>query len=266
MGQTGNGNTGNLELLKKIEEQQIEIEYMKKCIDNPEMHRNIFRGKNLGDALTTSQKAAISDGSFKDLYVGDYWNINERIWRIADINYWINQGDTPCTTPHLVIMPDNILYSAKMNETSTTIGGWVGSQMYTDNLSNAKSLVNSAFGSANILSHREYLVNTVTDGKPSSGEWRDSDIELPNEIMMYGSHVFNPGGDGTFVPNRYTIDKTQLALMKIHPKFINFHRQSQWLRDVVSGIFFAFVSYDGNAAANGASSLIGVRPVFGIIG
>lgn len=231
-----------------------------------EQRRNIFRGKNLGTALTTAQKAAISNGTFKGFFIGDYWSIGDRIWRIVDINYWLNCGDTSCTTPHLVIMPDAILYSAKMNETNITTGGYVGSQMYTDNLANAKTLVNSAFGSANILNHREYLTNAVTDGHASAGAWYDSTVELPNEIMMYGSYVFTAAGDGSFVPNRYTIDKTQLALMKMYPKFINPARQTQWLRDVVSSASFAVVGYIGTPNDYYASDSHGVRPVFGLVG
>ena len=231
-----------------------------------EQRRNIFRGKNLGTAFTAAQKAEIKAGTFKGFFIGDYWSIGDRIWRIVDINYWLNSGDASCTTPHLVIMPDQSLYSAKMNETNITTGGYVGSQMYTANLANAKTLVNSAFGSANILNHREYLTNAVTNGYPSAGAWYDSTVELPNEIMMYGSLVFTPAGDGSFVPNRYTIDKTQLALMKMYPRFINPGRYWYWLRDVVSSALFALVNSYGYAGCNSASDSLGVRPVFGLVG
>ena len=231
-----------------------------------EQRRNIFRGKNLGTAFTAAQKAEIKAGTFKGFFIGDYWSIGDRIWRIVDINYWLNSGDASCTTPHLVIMPDQSLYSAKMNETNITTGGYVGSQMYTANLANAKTLVNSAFGSANILNHREYLTNAVTNGYPSAGAWYDSTVELPNEIMMYGSLVFTPAGDGSFVPNRYTIDKTQLALMKMYPRFINPGRYWYWLRDVVSSAGVAHVGSHGNTGYYGASDSCGVRPVFGLVG
>lgn len=231
-----------------------------------EQRRNIFRGKNLGTAFTAAQKAEIKAGTFKGFFIGDYWSIGDRIWRIVDINYWLNSGDASCTTPHLVIMPDQSLYSAKMNETNITTGGYVGSQMYTANLANAKTLVNSAFGSANILNHREYLTNAVTNGYPSAGAWYDSTVELPNEIMMYGSLVFTPAGDGSFVPNRYTIDKTQLALMKMYPRFINPGRYWYWLRDVVSSACFARVGSFGDPGSSLASNSCGVRPVFGLVG
>lgn len=231
-----------------------------------EQRRNIFRGKNLGTAFTSAQKAEIKAGTFKGFFIGDYWHIGDRVWRIADINYWLNSGDTSCTTQHLVIIPDTYLYTAQMNETNITTGGYVGSKMYRENLESAKTLINAAFGAANILTHREYLTNAVTNGYPSAGAWYDSKVELPNEIMMYGSLVFTPAGDGSFIPNRYTIDKTQLALMKLYPRFINPHRQWNWLRDVVSSALFADVGSIGNTSSAGASGSSGVRPVFGLVG
>ena len=84
--------------------------------------------------------------------------------------------------------------------------------------------------------------------------------------MMYGSYVHTPAGDGTTIPYRYTINKSQLALMQIHPKYINPSRQTLWLRDVVSGADFAFVSYYGDPTCTGASNSHGVRPAFGVVG
>lgn len=233
---------------------------------NAGAHNCVYRGKYLGNALTTEQKAQISAGTFNDLYIGDYWTIDGVNYRIASFDYWLNCGDTPCTKHHVVIVPDTCLYNAKMNDTNITTGGYVGSQMYTANLENAKTLVNSAFGSGNILVHREYLTNAVTDGHPSAGAWLDSTVELPNEIMMYGSHVFAPANDGVTIPSLHTIDKTQLSLMKMYPSLINSSRENQWLRDVVSAARFAVVDARGSTNFYDASGSLGVRPVFGITG
>lgn len=231
-------------------------------IDNPTMHRNIFRGKNLGTSLTTEQKTNIQNGTFKGLFLGDYWVIGGRNWRIVDFNYWYNCGDTAFTNNHLVVMPDTALYTAQMNAENVTTGGYVGSEMYTTNLEEAKTIVNSAFGSA-VLTHREYLTNAVTNGYPSGGAWFDSNVELPNEIMIYGSLIFTPVGNGSIVVNRHTISKTQLALFTVAPKFANI-RATYWLRDVVSASYFALVDYIGRAHFSRASSAFGVRPVFPI--
>ena len=226
-----------------------------------ELRRVIFRSKNLGTALTAVQKAAIKDGSFKGMFLGDYWSIGGRIWRIVDMDYWYNCGDTAFTSHHLVIMPDEALYNAQMNTTNVTTGGYVGSAMYKSNLANAKTIVNAAF-QGSVLTHREYLCNAVANGRPSGRAWFDSSIELPNEPMMYGHPHFSPTSDGSTVPSIYTISKTQLALFMVCPRFIVNRSYNQWLRDVVSSAYFAYVGGVGVTAYGGASYSIGVRPVF----
>lgn len=226
-----------------------------------ELRRVLFRGKNLGTALTAVQKAAIKDGSFKGMFLGDYWSIGGRIWRIVDMDYWYNCGDTAFTSHHLVIMPDEALYNAQMNTTNVTTGGYVGSAMYKSKLANAKTIVNAAF-KGSVLTHREYLCNAVANGRPSGGAWFDSSIELPNEPMMYGHPHFSPTSDGSTVPSIYTISKTQLALFMVCPRFIVNRSYNQWLRDVVSSAAFAVVGDGGDAFYRAASGSFGVRPVF----
>ncbi len=38
-------------------------------------HNSIYRGKNLGSSVTAEQSAATSNGTFTDIYPGDYWLI-----------------------------------------------------------------------------------------------------------------------------------------------------------------------------------------------
>ena len=227
-----------------------------------EQRRMIYRGKNLGSVITEDQKANIKNGTFKGFFLGDYWTIGSYTWRIVDFDYWYNCGDTAFTKPHLVIMPDKPLYNAQMNETNITTGGYTGSKMYKENLSQAKTLISSAFGSL-VLTRREYLTNAVTDGHPSAGAWFDSSVELPNEIMMYGCHVYAAMANGSMIPNKYTTGKTQLALFTAVPKMIS-NRSTFWLRDVVSSADFASVYNDGSTNSYYASDSDGVRPVFAI--
>ena len=226
-------------------------------------NRNTYRGKNLGSSVTAAQKAAIQNGSFDGLFIGDYWTIGGVKWLIADMDYWYNCGDTAFTKHHLVIIPETALYNAQMNATNTTEGGYVNSAMYKTNLANAKSTISSAFGDM-VLTHREYLVNAVSNGRPSAGAWMDSTVELPNECMMYGHPHFAPACDGSTIPTLYTIDKTQLSLFALRPQLIVNRSHSQWLRDVVSSAHFAFVHYGGGTGYYGAANSDGVRPVFAI--
>lgn len=231
--------------------------------DNAGAHNAIYRGKNLGTSVTSAQWAAIANGTFTDMYIGDYWVIGGITYRIAAFDYYYKMGDTSCTTHHVVIVPDANMYTAKMNETAITTGGYVGSQMYTANLAQAKTTINLAFGSSHILSHRQYLCNAVTNGKPSGGSWYDSTVELMTEQNVYGGKIFGAGNDGSSVPALYTIDKSQFPLFAHDPSMIS-NRQWFWLRDVVSAAYFAGVDNNGNAAYNGAPAPVGVRPAFSI--
>lgn len=226
-------------------------------------HRNVYRGKNLGTSITDAQKAAISSGTFDNIFIGDYWTLNEVRYDVADMDYWYNTGDTAFTKHHLVIVPHNALYTGSMNATNTTDGGYTGSQMYTEGLSQAKSTIQEAFGDM-LLRHREYLINAVTDGHPSAIAWFDSTVELMNEIMVYGCHVHastSDGSNGIFAKS--TVDKQQLSIFRLNPKDINI-KQAIWLRDIVSSSYFAVVASMGHAHYNAASSTSGVRPVFAI--
>ena len=137
--------------------------------------------------------------------VGDYWVISGVTWVIADMDYFYNCGDTAFTKHHLIIVPDRSLYDAQMNESDVTTGGYVGSKMYTENLETAKTTIKAAFGDM-VLTHREYLTNAVTDGRPSACGWFDSTVELMNESReqypMISNSTFNLYNELTAVTDR----------------------------------------------------------------
>ncbi len=224
-------------------------------------HNAIFRGKSLGSAPTEAQLAAIKAGTFEDIYVGDYWANGGVTYRVAGLDYYLRCGDNEFTRHHAVIVPDTQLYTHNMNATNTTEGGYVNSLMRTEGLAKAKEMAVAVFGSDHVLTHREHLVNAVSNGKPSGGGWFDSDVELMNECMVYGSHIFAPACDGSTIVTNYTIGKSQLPLFQHAPNLIS-NRQWFWLRDVVSSAYFAHVTYSGVAYFHTAASGSGVRPAF----
>lgn len=235
--------------------------------DGEAAHNCVYRGKALGTSVTSEQWAAIKAGTFKNLYLGDYWSIGGVDYIIAAFDYWLSTGDTACTKHHVVVIPRNSLYTAGMNSSNITTGGYVGSEMYKTGLARAKTTINSAFGSAHILSHRQHLVNAVTNGKPTGSDWCDSTVELMNENMVFGGRQFSPIPNGATDPwntcRNYTIDKSQLPLFRLAPRMIC-NRQLYWLRDVVSAAGFANVGIGGGASCDNANNTGGVRPVVGI--
>lgn len=238
--------------------------------NNAGAHNAIYRGKSLGSTVTTAQYAAIKAGTFDNLYIGDYWTIGGVNYRIAAFDYYLNSGDTNCTTHHVVIVPDTCLYNAQMHNTSsgglesgtanTTAGGYVGSDMYKSNLKQAKTTIKSAF-SGHVLKHRIYLTNAVANGRASDGAWCDSEVDLMCEQMVYGSGIFSPVSDGSNVPADYRVEKSQLPLFQHEPSRIC-NRATWWLRDVITASHFAYVGSDGHAGYHAASGSLGVRPAF----
>lgn len=238
--------------------------------NNAGAHNAIYRGKSLGSTVTTAQYAAIKAGTFDDLYIGDYWTIGGVNYRIAAFDYYLNSGDTSCTTHHVVIVPDTCLYNAQMHNTSsggyeggaanTTTGGYVGSDMYKSNLEQAKTTIKSAF-SGHVLKHRIYLTNAVANGRASGGAWCDSEVDLMCEQMVYGSGIFSPVSDGSNVPANYRVEKSQLPLFQHEPSRIC-NRATWWLRDVITASSFAYVTDHGYASYDYASNSHGVRPAF----
>lgn len=229
--------------------------------NNAGSHNGIYRGKNLGTSVTAEQYSAIADGTFNDLYIGDYWTIRGITYRIAAFDYYLHCGDTETTKHHVVIVPDENMDYAQMNASMTTTGGYVGSEMYKANLSAAKSKIRTAFR-GHILFNRVYLINEVSDGAPSMGAWFDSEVELMTERMVYGCPIFEPmcgkkAASGS-VHNK-TIEKSQLPLFALNPAAISI-RDSYWLRDVVDDASFASVGEEGCANVTLANGSAGVRP------
>jgi hypothetical protein len=244
----------------------------KNGVGTPVGKSGIYRGANLGTgatfsaASTSAQRSAIADGTFTGLFVGDYWTINNRIYRIADFNYWKRSGDTDFNVNHLVIVPDANFGNDVMNDSNTTAGAYVGSKMYSNSssvLNTARTTIADDFGGY-LAQHRVYLANAVTDGAESGGAWFDSTVELMNEWMVYGRAAYTKKS-ATGLNYLYTIDKAQLALFKLNPAMVNL-RYSYWLRNVASATGFAFVNGGGEAAGGYASYSLGVRPAFAVKG
>ncbi len=238
---------------------QTDIDSVRNVLaDGAAAHNCIYRGKNLGTSVTAEQYAAISSGKFTNLYIGDYLVIKGVTYRIAAFDYYYNCGDTNFTKHHVVIVPDTSLYKAQMNTSNATTGGYVGSAMYKSNLAQAKTTIKAAFGSAHVLTKRELLINAVNGNTPSGWAWFNSDVELMNEVQVYGSVAWGAhdgngynvaSGDGQFP--LFMFDRT-----KLH------NREDYWLRDVASATAFSLVGNGGYANTYYASGSFGVRPAF----
>lgn len=216
---------------------------------SPEMHRNIFRGKSLGESITAEQLEVIRDGSFRDLYVGDYWEINGTKYRIADINYWRNVGypeSEKVQKPHILIVPDTVLGSGQMNTGNSTSGGYRSSAMKSTKLNQIADALPDTFKDM-LISHRMF----------SDGSWIATSVDLMNEVMVHGTYICADNN------NKQTSDAQQLVLFRLAPELkaigVNY-----WLRNAAGSQTYTLISQYGDASSDMATSTYGIRPVFAI--
>jgi hypothetical protein len=220
------------------------------------MHRATFRGKNLGGSLTTEQKAVIQAGTFNDLWLGDYWVIGGITWRIVDIDYWYMTGQTPCTKHHVVVMPDSTLYTATMNSSATTSGGYGGSTMRSSGLNAAKTTINAAFPSA-IVSHTEFFTTAIGSDNLVSYAWYPATIEIPSQAMYYGATYYGF--------EQHVVSTSQLALFAVDRTFmVPSTTVGTWFNNLRSTTQFAYSTSESTPYYIPANTASGVRPVFAV--
>lgn len=247
-----------------------------RAIEPVTMRRNVYRGKNIGTSYTAAQKAAVSSGSFEDLYLGDYWIINGVTWRIVDFDYYYQIGDTRTVVHHLVVMPDTNLRQGAMNQDffKANNGAYVGSDMRTLHLPTIFNTVAAAFGNTNLLTFREFLIHSMMNAPQGtvsgSGGWYSCAVELPSQIMMYGTSAMMPGAMGGNVPSLHTpVAAGQFAAFRLMPSLVPLSGAGSdsslttWLRDVLSPVVWSVVSSHGVLAQAVSNSMgFGFRPYF----
>lgn len=279
----GSDNSGtkrtSLEAVKNFVNSDIEnVE-----VDNLFKHQTTFRNKNLGTSFTNEQKEAISNGTFDDLYVGDYWVDGTRTWRIMDINYPIYTREN-----HLVIMPDSGLYNAPMMTTGQINSdgyGYYTSDMRSNGLTSAKSYINNFFGNGYLVKYdsiftngRQFVPGAFSPIALSAIKATNCVVELPSVVEVFGRSSYGSGqidfDMGGILSN--DIGHPQFNLCKLVQKFTMSSSSTNeilWLRDFApstsSNKQHYYLIYD-NSLSNSAylrkglgnASNVGVRPFF----
>jgi hypothetical protein len=242
--------------------------------DGAEAHNAMWGGRDITaafDAGTVSEH--IADGTFKDIFPGDYITKQVTIsgetydvtWVVADCDYWINKGEMNMTDHHVVIVPQEPIFNAPMNDMNTTEGGYAGSRMYTETIPACATGIVSAFGSDHILTFMDGVSNGVNTSHVSSGipqfmgtpdwwgTWSSAQCNLMSEKMVYGAPICSGGAMDNTMATR------QMSAFRLSERLIN-SGGWWWLRDVVSSARFAGVHGSGYADTANASDENGVRP------
>lgn len=249
-------------------------------------HNSMYRGKDLTNAWKAGTVSAhIKDGTFHDIFPGDYINMPIVVdgitiqvkWLIADLDYELYTGDSTLTTHHVDVVPQDVLnVNTRMCATNDTTGGYVASEMWNTTIPKYVTAIQNAFGSGHVLKHRELLTSAISASAPAGGGagwvgsspgwgWCDTIVNLMNENMVYGGRVWGSGHD--------TGERTsQLALFHLNPsaRIASYRgnrtdRRWYWLTAVASASRFAICGNDGAANYSDASfadGYGGLRPHF----
>ena len=227
-------------------------------------HNCIYRGKYLGHEVTDSQYNEISNGTFKDLYIGDYWWRNGRVYRIACFNYYMGYGGSDkVTKPHITLIPDDTIGDkVSMNDTHTTEGGYIGSKMRKTHINHAKGIIKEAFKN-HVLNHRQLFTNAVSDEKPSGVVWAYDEVEIPNERMIFGNTLCSASAAVSWHAINRSLSNNQLPLFSLNPNSVACIHP-YWLRDITTSTSFALRDSSGYVCKYAAGHTGGIRPVFSI--
>ena len=246
--------------------------------DGAEAHNAMWGGRDITAAFNNGTVSEhIADGTFKDIFPGDYITKQVTIsgtaytvnWVVADCDYWWHKGDqnNGMETHHVVIVPQAPIFNARMNPTNTTEGGYAGSEMYRNVIPACATGIVNAFGASHILTFRDWLIsgmaaNQISSGLPNftggaqwgASPWVSVQCDLMTEKMVLGAPVNSASALDEWCATR------QMSAFRLSERLINYNRAWWWLRNIVSSAYFAFVYGYGIAGTTGASLVYGVRP------
>ena len=252
-----------------------DAEYKTYLISNKVTRRNTYRGKDITEYYNDgSLYEMISNGTFDDIYVGDYIIANGVTWLIADIDNYLNSGDQNLSRHHATIIPAKPLMNTPMNATHTTEGGYIGSKMVKETLASlvtSEGIIGKTFGS-HILEYRNILTNQIKNdatnqsggifsGASNNWTWFTRMCDLMSEVNIYGTTVWSTSGHDTGIDNR------QYAIFQLKPEFINSYgteRFHYWLKSLSGNTTYTHIGVDSYAGGywGSAANSVGVRPRF----
>ena len=229
-------------------------------------HNAIYRGQSLGPFNETFAND-IDNGTFNNMWVGDYFTINNHIYKIAGFNYKYDHEENTGLTNHLIMITD-VLSKQVMNSSNTTAGGFAGTELFKNYFPQIESQLQTDFGN-HLLTFNSYLSTSVdSSGAPDDGQWYSLKTCMCNSAMWWGSpSEYSNNANG--VKFNLGDETEQLPIMKLHKVEQESGENIVWLRDVCDSKNFAAANPDGapdeyaaNILGSGGVASIGVRAFF----
>ena len=250
-------------------------------ISNAGFHNSIYREKDIYSYLMDgSLWERISSGTFDDLFVGDYFEVElngTHVMRIAgfDTFYKTYDGENGMNSHHAIIIPDDCLEMQQMSDI-TIVDGYVGTDMFKVFLPFWATTLGEFIGADRVLNVYEYLTSHVDDnaknclrpdltGASNACTWTASKVNLLSETEVFGYMSYSSSGYENGM-GCYG----QLPLFRLNPSKIIVKESGiigYWLRNVACDNHFCAVDFQGAPMYEDVhvSEYMGVRPRF-IIG
>lgn len=228
--------------------------------DGAYSHNTIYRGKNLTDIYTPAQIRANIQNNFKDLYLGDYFEMTLSDTKkcrleVAHFNYYMSRGLTASHVVFIVGHSSDGYAGTEIgtNGTAGTTTGYYNSVIHTTALPAWVTKVETALGYS-LTSFKERLSSAINAsaasmvrqpngdnmlGCVSAMTWDTVKALLPNSMQVYGESVCSN-----------TIAETALS----NQKFALFNYESFWRQNPIT---------DVTGAATDVSTAIWLRDIFG---
>lgn len=258
-------------------------------------HNSVFRGANLKErwgitddkALADEVYRRIADGSFDDLFVGDYWTATitteygtEEVTNVlAGFDVYLNSIyeydpvniDYNLLTRHhaVAVTKKQFAKSHKMHPTTPIPSdGYFATEMNTTTLPKYAAALNTALNGHIIevcdayAYDRDDTLHSANapdmTGVMTSWDYNSdfhAKLTLLTERELYGAPAYSSG------PCEVGFETSQLPLFRLDPsaKIIGMW---YWLKDTASANCFCGCGNDGYASYNGAHGTGGVRPRF----
>lgn len=242
----------NTDVLALVHSHDTEIVPLLNLLSTVQQKRHIFRGAYLGTIVSEAQNIAIQTGTFENLYIGDYWIMNGKVYRIADFNYW-HHGLNQLNPNHLVLIPDTPISTKEMDETAGDDVTYYDSSLRAYIISTIFPMLNTLFG---------FKIAEYTENLPTAGNIVNevaSKVELMSESQVYGQGILRKYNEPTY-------SHGQFSLFKIAPEYIHQSVGAYWLRDRAEAGYYCGVNINGMATYRSGASSSGIRPCFPIFG
>ena len=222
--------------------------------DGADSHRRYYRGEDITAAFDDgSFSASVADGSFRDIFPGDYIIRKVTVpavadkenstydvkFVIADLDTAMNQGLPKVAAHHAVIVPEKPVFSAYMNPTDTNAGGYAGSYMHGTVLPYFALGLIGAFG-------ENHLLRCSFDGSDrAAADPLSCTCRLMTLSMVSGQTPrWWGGGSWSDFKKDCCLGGVQLAAFRLRPD-IQGNGMWYWLSDVTSPSSLNFANVYG---------------------